>query len=91
MWFSLQVVLEKLGQLFTALITLDELVETHPFLRDHWSSYKRMLKAAQIEPQKYRLDSPAYKDRLKKMEKLLLPIEQKVIGANMFKARALLD
>jgi WASH complex subunit 7 len=42
-----QVVFEKLGQLLTALITLDELIENHPFLRDHWSSYKRMLKAAQ--------------------------------------------
>jgi hypothetical protein len=40
---------------------------------------------AQIEPQKYRLDSPATKDRLKKFEKLISPIEHKVIEANMFK------
>ena len=69
----------------TALITLDELVETNPYLRDHWSSYKRMMKAAQIEPQKYRLDLPSTKERLKRMEKLILPIEQKIIEANMFK------
>ena len=43
-----------------------------------------MLKAAMLEPNKYGLDS-AVKDKLKRMEKLIGPIEQKVIEANMFK------
>ena len=81
---NLQVVFEKLSQLLTGLVTLDELVENHPYLRDHWSSYKRMVKAAMLEPQKYGLSSAA-KERLRRMEKLITPIEQKVIEANMFK------
>ncbi len=68
----------------TGLITLDELVENHPYLRDHWSSYKRMLKAAQLEPMKYGLDGSAMNEKLKKMEKLIAPIEMKVIEGNMF-------
>ena len=68
----------------TGLITLDELVENHPYLRDHWSSYKRMLKAAQLEPMKYGLDGSAMNEKLKKMEKLISPIEMKVIEGNMF-------
>ena len=75
---------EKLSQLLTGLVTLDELVETHPYLRDHWSSYRRMVKAAMLQPQKYGLDSAA-KERLGRMEKLINPIELKVIEANMFK------
>ena len=43
-----------------------------------------MLKAAMLEPNKYGLDS-GVKDKLKRMEKLIGPIEQKVIEANMFK------
>ncbi len=80
----LKVIFEKLSQLLAGLITLDELVENHPYLRDHWSSYKRMVKAAMLEPQKYGLDLAA-KERLRRMEKLITPIEEKVIEANMFK------
>ncbi len=43
-----------------------------------------MLKAAMLEPNKYGLES-GVNDKLKRMEKLIGPIEQKVIEANMFK------
>jgi len=43
-----------------------------------------MLKAAMLEPNKYGLDA-GVKEKLLRMEKLIGPIEQKVIEANMFK------
>ncbi len=43
-----------------------------------------MLKAAQLEPMKYGLDGSAMNEKLKKMEKLIAPIELKVIEGNMF-------
>lgn len=36
-----QTVYEHLGELLVVLITLDEIMENHGTLRDHWKMYKR--------------------------------------------------
>lgn len=32
---------EHLGELLTVLITLDEIIDNHATLKDHWTMYKR--------------------------------------------------
>lgn len=32
---------EHLGELLTVLLTLDEIIENHTMLKDHWTMYKR--------------------------------------------------
>jgi len=36
-----QAMYEHLGELLTVLITLDEIIDNHATLRDHWTMYKR--------------------------------------------------
>lgn len=38
---SLQTVYEHLGELLVVLLTLDEIMENHGTLKDHWKMYKR--------------------------------------------------
>lgn len=38
---SLKVVYEHLGELLVVLLTLDEIMENHATLKDHWKMYKR--------------------------------------------------
>lgn len=37
----LQIVYEHLGELLVVLLTLDEIMENHGTLKDHWKMYKR--------------------------------------------------
>lgn len=39
--FCLQIVYEHLGELLVVLLTLDEIMENHGTLKDHWKMYKR--------------------------------------------------
>lgn len=39
--FPLQIVYEHLGELLVVLLTLDEIMENHGTLKDHWKMYKR--------------------------------------------------
>lgn len=38
---SVKVVYEDLGELLVVLLTLDEIMENHATLKDHWKMYKR--------------------------------------------------
>ena len=40
-----QTVFEELGQLLTVLITLDEIVDNHVILKEHWTLYKRWVRS----------------------------------------------
>lgn len=40
-YFFKQAMYEHLGELLTVLITLDEIIDNHATLRDHWTMYKR--------------------------------------------------
>lgn len=37
----LQIVYEHLGELLVVLLTLDEIMENHGTLKEHWKMYKR--------------------------------------------------
>lgn len=37
-----QIVYEHLGELLVVLLTLDEIMENHGTLKDHWKMYKRL-------------------------------------------------
>lgn len=36
-----QAMYEHLGELLTVLLTLDEIINNHAILKDHWTMYKR--------------------------------------------------
>lgn len=36
-----QAMYEHLGELLTVLLTLDEIIDNHTMLKDHWTMYKR--------------------------------------------------
>ena len=72
--------LDHLGKLFKALITLDEILNNQTTLRDHWVAYKRVIRTAQMDPGRFKVE----KEKLSLLKKLLRPTERKVLEANIF-------
>ncbi|TSM52349.1 WASH complex subunit 4 [Bagarius yarrelli] len=78
----LQIVYEHLGELLVVLITLDEIMENHSTLRDHWKMYKRLLKSVHHNPSKFAIPE----EKLKPFEKLLLKLEGQLLDSMIFQA-----
>uniref|UniRef100_A0A3B4E036 WASH complex subunit 4 n=1 Tax=Pygocentrus nattereri TaxID=42514 RepID=A0A3B4E036_PYGNA len=77
-----QTVYEHLGELLVVLITLDEIMENHATLRDHWKMYKRLLKSVHHNPSKFAIPE----EKLKPFEKLLLKLEGQLLDSMIFQA-----
>ncbi|XP_076863450.1 WASH complex subunit 4 isoform X2 [Brachyhypopomus gauderio] len=77
-----QTVYEHLGELLVVLITLDEIMENHATLRDHWKMYKRLLKSVHHNPSKFGVPE----EKLKPFEKLLLKLEGQLLDSMIFQA-----
>ncbi|RMC03042.1 hypothetical protein DUI87_20235 [Hirundo rustica rustica] len=73
---------EHLGELLTILITLDEIIDNHATLKDHWTMYKRLLKSVHHNPSKFGIQE----DKLKPFEKLLLKLECQLLDGMIFQA-----
>ncbi|OXB69309.1 hypothetical protein ASZ78_015709 [Callipepla squamata] len=78
----LQAMYEHLGELLTVLITLDEIIDNHATLKDHWTMYKRLLKSVHHNPSKFGIQE----DKLKPFEKLLLKLECQLLDGMIFQA-----
>nr|XP_055047573.1 WASH complex subunit 4 [Misgurnus anguillicaudatus] len=77
-----QTVYEHLGELLVILITLDEIMENHATLKDHWKMYKRLLKSVHHNPAKFAIPE----EKLKPFEKLLLKLEGQLLDSMIFQA-----
>ncbi|XP_069766077.1 WASH complex subunit 4 isoform X3 [Narcine bancroftii] len=77
-----QTVYEHLGELLTVLLTLDEIIENHVTLKDHWITYKRLLKSVHHNPSKFGMAE----EKLKPFEKLLLKLERQLLSQMIFQA-----
>lgn len=77
-----QVVYEHLGELLVVLLTLDEIMENHGTLKEHWKMYKRLLKSVHHNPGKFCLPE----EKLKPFEKLLLRLEGQLLDAMILQA-----
>nr|XP_006633158.1 PREDICTED: WASH complex subunit 7 [Lepisosteus oculatus] len=77
-----QTVYEHLGELLVVLLTLDEIVEHHATLKEHWKMYKRLLKSVHHNPSKFAVQE----DKLKPFEKLLLRLEGQLLDGMIFQA-----
>ncbi|KAF7702037.1 WASH complex subunit 4 [Silurus meridionalis] len=77
-----QTVYEHLGELLVVLITLDEIMENHGTLKDHWKMYKRLLKSVHHNPSKFAIPE----EKLKPFEKLLLKLEGQILDSMIFQA-----
>ncbi|MEE6480161.1 hypothetical protein FKM82_012478, partial [Ascaphus truei] len=75
-----QTMYEHLGELLTVLLTLDEIIENHATLKDHWTMYKRLLKSVHHNPVKFGIQE----DKLKPFEKLLLKLETQLLDGVLF-------
>ncbi|XP_054885135.1 WASH complex subunit 4 isoform X1 [Poeciliopsis prolifica] len=77
-----QVVYEHLGELLVVLMTLDEIMENHGTLKDHWKMYKRLLKSVHHNPGKFSIPE----EKLKPFEKLLLKLEGQLLDGMIMQA-----
>ncbi|XP_067860697.1 WASH complex subunit 4 [Heptranchias perlo] len=77
-----QTVYEHLGELLAVLLILDEIIENHVTLKDHWIMYKRLLKSVHHNPSKFGIAE----EKLKPFEKLLLKLEGQVLDGVIFQA-----
>ncbi|TWW75650.1 WASH complex subunit 4 [Takifugu flavidus] len=77
-----QVVYEHLGELLVVLLTLDEIMENHATLKDHWKMYKRLLKSVHHNPGKFSIPE----EKLKPFEKLLLRLEGQLLDGMILQA-----
>ncbi|EDM17083.1 similar to CG13957-PA (predicted), isoform CRA_b [Rattus norvegicus] len=73
---------EHLGELLTVLLTLDEIIDNHVTLKDHWTMYKRLLKSVHHNPSKFGIQE----ERLKPFEKFLLKLEGQLLDGMIFQA-----
>lgn len=77
-----QTMYEHLGELLTVLLTLDEIIDNHVTLKDHWTMYKRLLKSVHHNPSKFGIQE----ERLKPFEKFLLKLEGQLLDGMIFQA-----
>ncbi|KAI4825620.1 hypothetical protein KUCAC02_021300 [Chaenocephalus aceratus] len=77
-----QTVYEHLGELLVVLLTLDEIMENHGTLKDHWKMYKRLLKSVHHNPGKFSIPE----EKLKPFEKLLLKLEGQMLDGMILQA-----
>ena len=76
------VFMDKLSELLTMLITLDGIVFNQSSLKDHWSSYKRIINLAEMDPTKYKTS----KKRLAILKNLLESTDNMVLTGSMFRS-----
>ncbi|XP_054974336.1 WASH complex subunit 4 isoform X2 [Sorex araneus] len=77
-----QTMYEHLGELLTVLLTLDEIIDNHVTLKDHWTMYKRLLKSVHHNPSKFGIQE----EKLKPFEKFLLKLEGQLLDGTIFQA-----
>uniref|UniRef100_A0A9L0RD10 WASH complex subunit 4 n=1 Tax=Equus caballus TaxID=9796 RepID=A0A9L0RD10_HORSE len=77
-----QTMYEHLGELLTVLLTLDEIIDNHITLKDHWTMYKRLLKSVHHNPSKFGIQE----EKLKPFEKFLLKLEGQLLDGTIFQA-----
>ncbi|XP_072328054.1 WASH complex subunit 4 isoform X2 [Scyliorhinus torazame] len=77
-----QIVYEHLGELLAVLLVLDEIIANHVTLKDHWITYKRLLKSVHHNPLKFGIAE----EKLKPFEKLLLKLEGQLLDGMIFQA-----
>ncbi|KAF3814503.1 hypothetical protein GH733_017661 [Mirounga leonina] len=78
----LQTMYEHLGELLTVLLTLDEIIDNHVTLKEHWTMYKRLLKSVHHNPSKFGIQE----EKLKPFEKFLLKLEGQLLDGMIFQA-----
>ncbi|KAJ8791596.1 hypothetical protein J1605_020318 [Eschrichtius robustus] len=77
-----QTMYEHLGELLAVLLTLDEIIDNHITLKDHWTMYKRLLKSVHHNPSKFGIQE----EKLKPFEKFLLKLEGQLLDGMIFQA-----
>uniref|UniRef100_T1J3X6 WASH complex subunit 4 n=1 Tax=Strigamia maritima TaxID=126957 RepID=T1J3X6_STRMM len=75
-----QPVYEYLGRLLSTLLTLDEIIDHQVTLKEHWTLYKRMIKAVRPNPERF----GATAESLQTLEKLIMNLESELLNGKIF-------
>lgn len=75
-----QVIYEHLGLLLATLITLDEVIINNSVLHEHWGAYRRLVRSAGSDQNKFGQDKAV----LQPLEKMLTDVENLVMQGTMF-------
>lgn len=77
---------ESLGNLLSTLVTLDEIIQDNSLLRDHWTTLKRLLKAGQVDPDKFssEMGPQLSSEKLRVLEQVLEPLEDNLFKQSLF-------
>ncbi|XP_045597195.1 WASH complex subunit 4 [Procambarus clarkii] len=75
-----QVIYEHFGFLLGTLITLDEIIISNSLLHEHWGAYRRLVRSAGSDQQRFGHD----KASLEPLEKMLSDVENLVMQGTMF-------
>ncbi|XP_050413504.1 WASH complex subunit 4 [Patella vulgata] len=73
-------VYSHIADLLGVLITLDNIISSQSFLRDHWMLYKRMVKSVRHDPGKFSVAE----EKLRPFEKLLMSLEGKLLDGMIY-------
>lgn len=76
---------EHLGSLLGSVITLDEIIFGNSELHQHWGAYRRLVRSAGSDQQKFGQDRKS----LEPLEKLLNDVENLVMQGTMFTVRGI--
>ena len=77
---ELDSVFESLAETCTVLVTIDELVRQNVELANAWLAYKRMMKYARADPDKYRVDA----DKLTQLDILIASVDERLMSSSAF-------
>jgi hypothetical protein len=71
-----------LGDILVILLTLDEIVNSHQILVDHFKTYQRSIEVVQFNPSQFGVT--ANDGRLKALLNVISEIEMKIMQGNTF-------
>ena len=81
----MQEVVEHLGDLLVALISVDEMLSNQGTLHDHWTLFRRMVKSVHHDPVAVGIQP----EKMRALEKLIGDYENSLLSGKIFQVTAL--
>ena len=72
--------LDSIGKALSLIYNIDLIIQDNQAIREHWNSYKRMLKIIFAEPSRYNISE----QQLRKLERQLSKFDKTILSGNCF-------
>lgn len=69
-----------LGEILGILLILDEIIETHPMLKEHWKIFSKSIQIAQHNPIQFNANDKRFKTLLN----VIIEIQEHVLSGKIF-------